>query len=239
LTLGSRCPAAGLPCRRAGHQGLEDGTPAFTSAVAALHGFAFLRRLGLGQRSQRGQPRVAGGSHCGSNYSSSQAAGAGQGSRSVEEAGPARVGPIAASSATGGAEAAQGPCLAGASTSAVATASDDGVTPSESLRRAMAGIHMHATALTRWLARRLAALRHANGAPVVELYGRWASQLGRGEGQGGTESGGPPHGPTLAFNLRRADGSWVGYAEVGGVVGPRCGGDALVRTLAAHPVRRS
>ncbi|GFR41888.1 hypothetical protein Agub_g2672, partial [Astrephomene gubernaculifera] len=121
---------------RPGPAGLEDGTPAFTAAAAARHGFSLLRRLG-------GPPAV----------------------------------------------------------------------------------HRHATCLTRWLAARLAALRHGNGAPVCVLYGKWCNAL--------AASAPPPHerhvvddvvvvggslqhhGPTLCFNLLRPTGQLVGCSEVG------------------------
>ncbi|KXZ48630.1 hypothetical protein GPECTOR_26g533 [Gonium pectorale] len=77
-------------------------------------------------------------------------------------------------------------------------------------------VRRHAAALARWLAGRLAALRHANGAPVAVLYGRWcrtAARPGTSCGGGGAAAG--DHGPTVAFNLLRPDGSWVGYGEVG------------------------
>ncbi|PNG99873.1 Molybdenum cofactor sulfurase, partial [Tetrabaena socialis] len=142
--------------RRAGPAGFEDGTPPFTAAAAARHGFAFLRRLG-------GPPAV----------------------------------------------------------------------------------HRHATALARWLAAQLAALRHANGAPVCALYGRWCNAVPHRGGSGAASAVQPPsaaaatvaagprpagglpqrsseppplppsHGPTLAFNLLRPDGGFVGYGEVG------------------------
>lgn len=90
-------------------------------------------------------------------------------------------------------------------------------------------VHAHACTLATWLVRRLAALRHANGAPVCELYGRWCRKLlspssctatattaqsGDHHYQSNSPHDHPDHGPTVAFNLRRPDGSWVGYSEV-------------------------
>ncbi|GIL77285.1 hypothetical protein Vretifemale_6749, partial [Volvox reticuliferus] len=120
--------------RRNGAPGLEDGTPPFTSVVAARHGFNFLHSLG-------GLPAV----------------------------------------------------------------------------------HHHSCCLARWLVARLAAMRHANGAPVAVIYGRWcaaAAAAAAAAATAGTSAVGaavaslPDHGPTVSFNLLRPDGSWVGHAEV-------------------------
>jgi selenocysteine lyase/cysteine desulfurase len=55
-------------------------------------------------------------------------------------------------------------------------------------------IHARVSCLTEWLLDELAALRHSNGRPVVEIYGPRTV-----EGRGGT----------IAFNFLRRDGTWV------------------------------
>jgi molybdenum cofactor sulfurtransferase len=65
----------------------------------------------------------------------------------------------------------------------------------------MGRIEAHVFALTRFMHDQLAGLRHFNGAPVVELYGP-------------PPTGPHLRGPVLAFNLRRPQGEYVGYAEV-------------------------
>lgn len=91
--------------------------------------------------------------------------------------------------------------------------------PYDGVRESLAAVHGHAVGLARWLAARLAALRHSNGAPVVRLYGDWCTELAAAVAAGrapaaAAAAGHADHGPTVAFNLLRADGSWVGYAEV-------------------------
>ena len=76
--------------------------------------------------------------------------------------------------------------------------------------RAVECIQLHVHSLTRYLALRLGALRHGRiqadvgrrGCPVCEIYGNHS--VGDVEVQG----------PVVAFNLLRADGSYVGYSEV-------------------------
>jgi molybdenum cofactor sulfurtransferase len=55
-------------------------------------------------------------------------------------------------------------------------------------------VHTRVRCLTDWLLRELLALRHANGRPVVELYGPRTARR---------------RGGTIAFNFLRPDGSWV------------------------------
>lgn len=59
---------------------------------------------------------------------------------------------------------------------------------------------------TRRCAERLRVLRHANGTPVVHIYGAHTPALGMDAASG--------QGPVIAFNLLRPDGAWVGYREV-------------------------
>eukprot|EP00041_Stephanoeca_diplocostata_P031530 m.984248 g.984248 ORF g.984248 m.984248 type:complete len:918 (+) comp23976_c0_seq2:211-2964(+) len=68
-------------------------------------------------------------------------------------------------------------------------------------RLTMAGVRDHAFACAQYLARALTRLTHYNGAPVVRLYAQ-------------TEyASASTQGPIVNFNVRRADASWVGYAE--------------------------
>jgi molybdenum cofactor sulfurtransferase len=86
-------------------------------------------------------------------------------------------------------------------------------------RGGMSRIRDHAHCLAAELSRRLKALRHANGRLAIALYGAW----------GGTNKPKPSRhttktatsndlqvqaGPTVAFNVIREDGSYVGYNEV-------------------------
>lgn len=73
--------------------------------------------------------------------------------------------------------------------------------PKVALRDVLAAVSAHCQSLTAWLVQRLRGLRHGNGLPVAEVYGH------EGSSKGGW-------GPVVAFNLRRADGSWVGCNEV-------------------------
>lgn len=109
----------------------------------------------------------------------------------------------------------------------------------------MAAAEAHAGAVARHLATRLAALRHNNGKPVVVLYGAgWKGLVsggangggGDGDGDGGGGEGGTGdgsgyggvnvvelmgggvvgQGATVAFNVLRPDGGFVGYTQVVG-----------------------
>ena len=75
----------------------------------------------------------------------------------------------------------------------------------EELRRlgGMESIARHTSCLAKELAQRLQGLRHANGSIAAEMYGAW-----------GCSDSVSPRGPTVAFNIRRSDGSYVGYNEV-------------------------
>ncbi|XP_042407238.1 molybdenum cofactor sulfurase-like isoform X2 [Zingiber officinale] len=59
-------------------------------------------------------------------------------------------------------------------------------------------IFRHTTSLAAYTRDAMMGLKHANGVGVCNIYGKYLSDKG----------------PTIAFNLRRADGSWVGYREV-------------------------
>lgn len=75
----------------------------------------------------------------------------------------------------------------------------------------------HAGAVAAALAARLAALRHGNGRRVCMLYGAHRAG-GAGEGESDDARAGRGvvvgQGPVVAFNVQRADGSFVGYREV-------------------------
>ena len=87
----------------------------------------------------------------------------------------------------------------------------------ESLRRlgGMSAIAAHTTCLTTELVKRLRALRHANGQPAVVLYGPWASlEDPEDDSIPGPMAPAKAAGPTVAFNLMRHTGEFVGYSEV-------------------------
>ncbi|XP_010272265.1 PREDICTED: molybdenum cofactor sulfurase isoform X4 [Nelumbo nucifera] len=64
-------------------------------------------------------------------------------------------------------------------------------------------IARHTSSLATFVRNMLLALRHENGASVCILYGMHGAKV-------------PKHkfGPTVTFNLKHPDGSWVGYREV-------------------------
>ncbi|XP_058080205.1 molybdenum cofactor sulfurase isoform X3 [Magnolia sinica] len=67
----------------------------------------------------------------------------------------------------------------------------------------ISSIARHTASLAVYVRSTLLALRHGNGASVCVLYGTNAAKvLSRDIG------------PTIAFNLKRSDGSWFGYREV-------------------------
>lgn len=68
-------------------------------------------------------------------------------------------------------------------------------------------ISAHTASLTKLIFEQMRVLSHYNGLNVCELYAE--SKVGE---KG--EDGRAKQGPVVNFNLRRADGSWVGYAEV-------------------------
>jgi molybdenum cofactor sulfurtransferase len=63
-------------------------------------------------------------------------------------------------------------------------------------------VSRHAFALGKLMHELLLGLRHGNGRKVCTMYG------------GGDFSSRSTQGPLIAFNLQKADGSWIGYAEV-------------------------
>ncbi|XP_074573005.1 molybdenum cofactor sulfurase isoform X1 [Curcuma longa] len=65
-------------------------------------------------------------------------------------------------------------------------------------RLTTAAIFRHTTSLASYTRDVMMGLKHANGVDACNIYGKYLSDIG----------------PTIAFNLRRADGSWVGYREV-------------------------
>eukprot|EP00038_Savillea_parva_P028571 m.65858 g.65858 ORF g.65858 m.65858 type:complete len:918 (+) comp8319_c0_seq3:88-2841(+) len=66
----------------------------------------------------------------------------------------------------------------------------------------MLAIQRHTFALAKYTAHGLEALRHHDGSPVVQLYS--ATKFDSEDIQG----------PVVTFNLKRSDGTWVGFAEV-------------------------
>ena len=72
-------------------------------------------------------------------------------------------------------------------------------------------IDAHVCAITRYAAEKMGRMRHSNGGSVCEVYGRHSGGAGEGGGGAGFESG---QGPVIAFNIKRADGSYVGYRSV-------------------------
>ena len=65
----------------------------------------------------------------------------------------------------------------------------------------------------RTLAGQLTDLRHFNGSPVCQLYGGHGGSAHHAAGQPGLAvlPGTVGQGPTIALNLLRSDGSFVGY----------------------------
>ena len=68
----------------------------------------------------------------------------------------------------------------------------------------MTNITQHTCALAASLYKRLRALRHAGGLSVCEIYKDQRSQYGNSKTQG----------PTVAFNVRNAQGGWMGKSDV-------------------------
>jgi molybdenum cofactor sulfurtransferase len=78
----------------------------------------------------------------------------------------------------------------------------------------MEQIQKHTSTLAAELVRRLKALRHGNGHPAIVLYGAWSKLAADINLPGGSLPG-----PTIAFNVMRDDGSFVGYNEVSKLAG--------------------
>ncbi|KAK9491200.1 pyridoxal phosphate-dependent transferase [Lipomyces doorenjongii] len=74
----------------------------------------------------------------------------------------------------------------------------------EQLYGSMNNISRHTCTLTSDLYNKLASLRHANGQAVCEIYKDPNSQYGNAKTQG----------PTIACNVRTAQGGWIGKSEV-------------------------
>ena len=70
----------------------------------------------------------------------------------------------------------------------------------------MAKIHQHSTCLAREFVRRLKLLKHHGNATAFEIYGPWANDDGDIQLRA--------VGPTVAFNVLRDNGTYVGYNEV-------------------------
>ncbi|KAL5731571.1 molybdenum cofactor sulfurtransferase [Ranunculus cassubicifolius] len=67
----------------------------------------------------------------------------------------------------------------------------------------VSAIARHAACLATYVRNTLLSMRHVNGASVSVLYGGDTTKIRSFE-----------FGPTIAFNLKHPDGSWVGYREV-------------------------
>ncbi|KAK9243078.1 pyridoxal phosphate-dependent transferase [Lipomyces tetrasporus] len=74
----------------------------------------------------------------------------------------------------------------------------------DELYGSMDNISRHTCALALDLYNRLASLQHGNGQPVCEIYKDPNSQYGSSKTQG----------PTIAFNVRNAQGGWIGKSYV-------------------------
>ncbi|KAK9364700.1 pyridoxal phosphate-dependent transferase [Lipomyces kononenkoae] len=74
----------------------------------------------------------------------------------------------------------------------------------EELYGSMDNISRHTCSLALDLYNRLISLRHGNGQPVCEIYKDPNSQYGNSKTQG----------PTIALNIRNAQGGWIGKSEV-------------------------
>ena len=78
----------------------------------------------------------------------------------------------------------------------------------------MAAIRRHTDSLSAELVRRLRQLRHDNGRSAVVIYGDWSTYNEKEASSSYSSSTQQCPGPTVAFNILRADGSFVGYNEV-------------------------
>jgi molybdenum cofactor sulfurtransferase len=78
----------------------------------------------------------------------------------------------------------------------------------------MDSIHRHTQCLAEELVRRLHTLRHNNGRAAVEIYCNWKNFSSNKVTENRKRSG-----PTVAFNVLRSDGSYVGYNEVSKLAG--------------------
>ena len=67
--------------------------------------------------------------------------------------------------------------------------------------------------LCRRLAEQMASLRHSSGAPAFVLYSSWTQNSNNVRGQYRQDSlpGVVGWGPTVTFNVLRADGNYVGF----------------------------
>eukprot|EP01018_Ginkgo_biloba_P031481 Gb_30425 [translate_table: standard] len=75
----------------------------------------------------------------------------------------------------------------------------------------ISNITRHTGSLTAYTSNKLAALRHSNGVQVCVLYGRHNIGVSDFVNYWGPSC---QQGPVVTFNLKRSDGSWVGYREV-------------------------
>ncbi|KAI8602205.1 pyridoxal phosphate-dependent transferase [Dissophora ornata] len=71
-------------------------------------------------------------------------------------------------------------------------------------------ISPHVTALHRLLYRTMKGLKHYNGASLCDIYADGETKETESELIGNSET----YGPILNFNLRRSNGTWIGYGDV-------------------------
>ena len=74
-------------------------------------------------------------------------------------------------------------------------------------------ITRHVTVLTRYLYTQMSQLRHHNGAPVVEIYGKHNMT----SSSSSNDHGNDVQGSILSFNLLSSTGTYIGYNQVGGL----------------------
>jgi molybdenum cofactor sulfurtransferase len=79
-------------------------------------------------------------------------------------------------------------------------------------------VQAHTEALSQWLYSQLSSLRHSNGAPLIQLYGRHGQQQQQqqqGQGPAGTVvDAGFSQGGVFNFQVLAADGQPVSFSRV-------------------------
>ncbi len=97
-------------------------------------------------------------------------------------------------------------------------------------RLSMTAVSQHVHAVTQYTLKAMQRLQHANGCPVVHVYGNHGAHdvlqpsigydaenmcaCGHPQGKGSKSCAWSGQGGVITFNLLRATGDWVGYAEV-------------------------
>ncbi len=79
-------------------------------------------------------------------------------------------------------------------------------------------IQSHCFAIAAWLARELLQLRHSNGRNAFVVYGHWraiADSNSNNNNNNNNDDWSHRQGAIVSFNGVRADGTWVGYSEIG------------------------